>query len=67
LITKINLLGNARLAFYRNAAFEALTHNRGSASEQLLMKLTSSWRPDIRQQAAAAIEQRRRAMYGGSA
>jgi hypothetical protein len=65
LILRFNPFHNATLSFYRRAAFEALSHNRSEKGERLLVKLASSWRPNIRQQASAALHRRREIIYGG--
>jgi hypothetical protein len=65
LILRFNLFRNATLSFYRRAAFEALSYNRSEKGERLLVKLASSWRPDIRRQASAALHRRREIIYGG--
>jgi hypothetical protein len=62
---KMNLFGNANIAFYREAAFEALAHNRGEKAERTLVKLTSSWRSEIKGHARAALQRRRELIYGG--
>jgi HEAT repeat protein len=64
LILKFNPFRNATLIFYRRSAFEALCHNRSEQGERLLIQLASSWRPDIRRQASAAIRRRRELTFG---
>ncbi|UCC43026.1 MAG: HEAT repeat domain-containing protein [Candidatus Zixiibacteriota bacterium] len=64
LITRLNPLGDSSLSFYRQAAFEALSFNRSDRCERALVKLASSWRPDIKQQAAFALNRRREVIYG---
>jgi HEAT repeat protein len=66
LIVRANLFGDKNIAFLRQAAFEALIYNRSERCERLLLKLTKSWRTEIRQQAVEALKNRRRIMYGGS-
>lgn len=65
LILRANPLKDATLAFFREAAFEALTLNRSEKSEKFLLKLTSSWRPQLKHLATAAIKKRREIIYGG--
>ncbi len=65
LISKVDLFHDPILAFFRKAAFEALTVNRSEKGERLLVKLSGSIRPDIRQQATAALKRRREILYGG--
>ncbi|MFQ6008100.1 MAG: HEAT repeat domain-containing protein [Candidatus Zixiibacteriota bacterium] len=65
LILRFNLFRNTTLSFYRRAAFEALSYNRSEKAERLLVKLASSWRPDIRRQASAMLRRRREIIYGG--
>ncbi|HOP06609.1 MAG TPA: HEAT repeat domain-containing protein [candidate division Zixibacteria bacterium] len=64
LIKKYNLFRDSGLAFYREAAFEALCHNPGDRAQKTLIKLGGSWRPDIRRRAAAAIQHRREIVFG---
>lgn len=63
---RVNLFKNQSLAFYREAAFEALAHNRGEKAERTLLKLAGSWRADIKAHAKAALQRRRELIYGGS-
>lgn len=65
LIVNYNMLNNDQIAFYRKAAFESLSLNRGEKAEKILLKLTGSFRPDIKKQARAAIFKRRSLIYGG--
>jgi HEAT repeat protein len=64
LIKQYNPLRDSTPAFYRQAAFDALSHNRSEKAEKLLVKLASSWRPDIRRRAAAALRRRREIVFG---
>jgi len=64
LVARTNVFGSKNLAFYRNAAFQALSLNRSERSEKALLKLASSWRSDIRKQAAEAMNRRRELIYG---
>ncbi len=63
LILQPNPLRNPSLAFYRRAAFDALTHNQGEKAGKLLSKLATSWRPDIRRQAVQALRKRHELIY----
>ena len=65
LIEQYNPLSDSTLTFYRQAAFDALSHNRSEKAEKLLVKFASSWRPDIRRRAAAALRRRREIVFGG--
>lgn len=65
LILKYNPFRNPALTFYRRAAFEALSYNRSEIGQQLIVKLTSSWRPAIRRQATIALRRHRDMVYGG--
>jgi len=65
LILQYNPLHNQTLAFYRRAAFDALSYNRSEKGEKLLVRLASSWRPDIRRQATAALRRHRENVFGG--
>lgn len=62
---KMNLFGNANVAFYREAAFEALAHNRSEKAERTLVRLSGSWRTEIKAHARAAMQRRRELIYGG--
>jgi exonuclease V gamma subunit len=64
LIEQYNPLRDSALTFYRQTAFDALSYNRSEKAEKLLVKLASSWRPDIRRQAAAALSRRREIVFG---
>ncbi len=64
LIMARNLFGNHKLRFLRRAAFEALSLNRSERCEVLLVKLSSSWRRDIKHRAQETINRRREIMYG---
>lgn len=66
LVTQYNLFGNHSRAYFRLAALEALCHNRGEKAELTLIRLASSWRPDIKKQAAMALQRRRGIIYGSS-
>jgi HEAT repeat protein len=65
LILKANPLGNSTLTFYRQAAFESLSLNKSEKAERLLVKLSGSWRPNVRAQARHTLQQRRHMLYGG--
>ncbi len=65
LIERYNPFRDSTLTFYRRAAFNAISHNRGDKAERLLVKLASSWRPDIRRQAVGALRRRRELVFGG--
>ncbi len=65
LIERRNLWRDGTLSFLRDAAFEALTHNRSQEAEQLLISLGNSWMPGLKQQAQAALKQRRDNIFGG--
>ncbi len=66
LCSRYNLLRDSTLSFYRQAAFEALSCNQGQKCEKALIRLSSSWRRDLRTQAAQALKKRRELIYGGS-
>jgi hypothetical protein len=65
LITPVNLLRDTTVEFLREAAFDALAHNRGQKSEKTLLKLSANWRPQIKLAAAAALRRRRHIIFGG--
>lgn len=64
MILRYNLLRDARLVFCRTAAFEALSFNASERGERMLVRLSSSWRPDIRRQASYALQRRRENIFG---
>lgn len=64
LVTKFILFRNSETTFYRMASFEALCQCRSDKAETLLLKLCSSWRPDLKRQARAALQRRRELTYG---
>lgn len=64
LILRFNLFGDARQSVFRTAAFEALSCNNSERAERLLVRLSSSWRPSVRKQAAYALQRRRENIYG---
>jgi HEAT repeat protein len=64
MILRYNPLRDARLVFCRTAAFEALSFNASERGERMLVRLSSSWRPDIRKQAAYALQRRRENIFG---
>lgn len=66
LASRYNLFRDSTLTFYRQAAFESLAVNRGQKCEKALVKLSSSWRRDLRKQAAQALKKRRELIFGGS-
>jgi len=65
LIMKANPFNDAELNFYRKAAFESLSLNRSVKCERFLIKLTSSWRPELKQMASETLKKRRQLIYGG--
>jgi len=67
LATKANPFGDKKLKALRGAAFTALAHNRSDKCEKVLLKLTSSWRPDLKQQAIDALQLRRDKLFGDGA
>ena len=66
LAEKVNLFGDRDAAFYREAAFEALAHNRGEKAERALVRFAGSWRADLKTHARAALQRRREIVYGDS-
>jgi hypothetical protein len=65
LVEEVNLFRNHSLSFLRQVAFEALAHNKGEKAERALIRLASSWRPAVKEQAKAAMHKRRELIYGG--
>jgi hypothetical protein len=64
LAEKMNPFRDRDAAFYREAAFEALAHNRGEKAERALVKFSQSWRADLKSHARAALQRRRELIYG---
>jgi len=65
LIARRNLWRDGTLTFLREAAFEALSHNRSEKAERLLVALGNTWMPGIKQQAQTALRRRRENIFGG--
>lgn len=66
LITQLNPFNDPAKTFFRQAAFEALTLNRGERAEKLLVSLSSSWILDVKKQAQGALKKRRELIFGGA-
>ena len=64
LIQQRSLIPSHSIAFFRQAAFQALAHNRSEKAEKTLKKYSSTWRPEIRRLANHALKQRTRIMRG---
>ncbi|MFQ5453617.1 MAG: HEAT repeat domain-containing protein, partial [Candidatus Zixiibacteriota bacterium] len=64
LILNYNYFRNPVQSFFRKAAFNALSLNRSEKCELTLIKLTRSWRPEIKRLAQNAIHKRRENIYG---
>jgi hypothetical protein len=65
LVEKVNPFRKHSFSILRQAAFEALAHNQGEKAESALIRLSASWRPEVKEQAKAAIRKRREFIYGG--
>lgn len=65
LAEKRSMFGRDETAFTRQAAFEALSYNRGELAEKALLKLASSWHGDTKAAARNALQRRRELIYGG--
>jgi HEAT repeat protein len=65
LIEQRNLWHDQALSFLRDAAFEALSHNRSEQAEALLVAYGNSWMPKLKHQAQAALKHRRENIFGG--
>jgi HEAT repeat protein len=65
LIVRRNLWRDRLLTFQRQAAFEALSHNRSEQAEALLVTLAKSWMPRLKLRAQAALKHRRDNIFGG--
>lgn len=59
------LFGGSRAKYFRQIAFDALAVNRSEKCEKLLLKLSGSWRPSIKEMAIETIKRRREYIYGG--
>jgi HEAT repeat protein len=62
LATRLNIFNDGMIARHRKAAYIALAHNPSQEAEALLIKLRSSWVPNIRGCAREAISLRREVM-----
>jgi|CXWL01.1.fsa_nt_gi hypothetical protein len=58
------LITDAKTERQREAAFEALAYSATDQAERLLLKLTQSWRPRLRDLATHTIHRRREVLYG---
>ncbi len=65
LIQQPNPFRNRSLSALRQAAFHALAHNRSEKCERFLVKLSGSWRPQLKRLAQETIRKRREVIYGG--
>lgn len=59
------LFGGTQTKYFRQIAFDALAVNRSEKCEKLLVKLSNSWRPSIKELAIETIKRRREYIYGG--
>ncbi len=62
LATRVNLFNDTLIALHRSAALTALAHCSSQAAEAALIKLRSSWIPEVREKARVAIALRRELM-----
>lgn len=60
-----NFLHSRTIEELRSEAFAAITHNQSDRASRLLLKLTGSWRPAVKQLALESIRIRRDLIYGG--
>ncbi len=65
IIGTVRLFAPAHSIRYRLAALTALVHNRSDDAEKAILKFTCSRRRWLREAASAALEQRRKLIYGG--
>jgi len=63
-ILKYNFLRNTGSAHLRRASMDALAINRSERAERALIKLSSSWRANIRNLSTKAMNKRRSILYG---
>ena len=63
-IKTINIFRDPRLLFFRKASFEALTVNKSEKCERELIKLTKSFRPDIKNKSIETLQKRREYIFG---
>jgi HEAT repeat protein len=66
LITQLNPFNDPLKAFFRKAAFEALSINRSQKAEKLLVELSNSWLLEVKKFAQAALKKRRDLIFGGN-
>jgi hypothetical protein len=66
LVNSFSLFRSGTQFRLRLSALQALAHNRSDEAEQLILQYTRSRRRWLREAAAAALDQRRRIMYGVS-
>ncbi len=62
LAKRINFWRDAELESFRRAALMALAHNQSAKSEETLLRLARSWRPEIKLSAIKALKRRREVM-----
>jgi hypothetical protein len=65
IIGTVRFFAPAHSIRYRLAALTALVHNRSDNAEKAILKFTCSRRRWLREAASAAMEQRRKLIYGG--
>ena len=58
------LITDAKTERLRESAFEALAYSETDMAEKLLLKLTQSWRPRLRELATRTVQRRREVLYG---
>ncbi len=63
-ILKYVFFRSARATYLRKAAMEALAINRSERAEKALIKLSGSWRANIRNLSTQAMNKRRSILYG---
>jgi len=63
-ILKYNFFRKASVAHLRRASMEALAINRSERAEKALIKLSGSWRANIRNLSTQAMNKRRSILYG---
>ena len=64
IILKYIFFRSARATYLRKAAMEALAINRSERAEKVLIKLSGSWRANIRNLSTQAMNKRRSILYG---
>ncbi len=66
LAQRLNIANDQNVSFFREAAFTALTMNSSDQAGDALIRLSRSWRTDVKAKAVESIKKRREYLYGGA-